>query len=175
MTLEGESPRHGQPPRGRRKRVEKAVAKLLPFPLFRDHAVGRSPSAMGWLLHSWARHPSHVHEPACPTRVCALPLLRLLGTPAQVIRLTTDSHMPAERIFCMGRAKPHRCRPSARYHRAGDTHGGGDTVATSPNMYLRAQKNRPRGVVVALRMDGSTTPTGGVFSRYVAVTVLPLP
>lgn len=69
---------------------------------------------MGWFLHPWARHPSYVHEPACPTRVSALPLLRLLGTPVQVIRLTADGHTPAEPLLCMGAATPHRWSPSAR-------------------------------------------------------------
>lgn len=114
LMLEGVSPRHGQPPEGGRKRVEKPPAKLVAFPLFRVHAVGRSPSAMGWLLHPWARHPSHVHEPACPTRARALPLLRLLDTPAQVIRLTADGHTPAEPLFCMSAATLHRWSSSAR-------------------------------------------------------------
>lgn len=159
MTLEGVSPRHGQPPRGRRKRVEKAVAKLLPFPLFRDHAVGRSPSAMGWFLHPWARHPSHVHEPACPTRVRALPLLRLLGTPAQVIRLTADGHTPAEPPFCMSAATLHRWSSSARLAPEPErSHGGRATVATARKICTLGSKKAARRSGASTQANGPTTP-----------------
>lgn len=52
--------------------------------------------------------PDHAPPPRGPV------VLRPLGTPARVNRLTTGSHIPAEANLCMGWPKPHRWSPSAR-------------------------------------------------------------
>ena len=113
------------------------------------------PSAKGAIGHKRARSPSRFTDRACPP-LSGTALLRLLGTPAQINRLTADGHTPAEPLFCMGAATPHRWSPSARPLPEPETsHGGGATVATAPYVLGGIKKDHP------LRSGNGTPLLGG--------------
>lgn len=136
-TLEGaKDPRTGQPPCGRQKRVGKAPATPVPFPLFwiRRRSLGRRLRA-GSFIHGRGTLPMSTSQRA--PRARALPLLRPLDTPARVTRLTADGHTPAEPLFCMSAATLHRWSSSARLPPEPETsHGWPGHGSHAPKCYV---------------------------------------
>ena len=146
ITLEGvQCPRQGQPP----EEGKKEAARHMSRGSFcsRRRSIGRRLRAPEIIRRCTARPPLLGSVPGGQARPV---LLRLLDTPAQVIRLTADSHMPAEPLLCMGAATPHRWSPSARLLPEPETLTAGGPREPPPlDMYFGQQKNHPSGVVAA--------------------------